>query len=75
MKKKTTKSTKRTTATKRVVRRSASVRRVQHGPMHDCPECSMRYGSGWGKDRNMVLLLAAGTIILAVVGMWMAGWL
>ena len=71
MKKKTVKkSTKRMSATKRVVSR-----RVVHGPGHDCQDCMVKYGGMWGKDRNMLLLLAAGTIILAVVGMWMAGWL
>lgn len=71
MKKKITKKT-----TKRLVAsRKTAARRVIHGPDHDCPECNMRYGNIWGKDRNMLLLLAAGTIILATAGMWMAGWL
>lgn len=75
MKKKTTKKTTKRVATRKVVRRSSPARSSVHGPMHDCPECMARYGGMWGKDRNMILLLAAGTIILAVVGMWMAGWL
>ena len=72
MKKKVMKKT-----TKRAVKRTSAkkVMRVMHGPNHDCPECNDMYGGMWGKDRSMVILLAAGIIILAVAGMWMAGWL
>jgi hypothetical protein len=31
--------------------------------------------SQWGEDRGMVIMLAAGTIVLVVIGMYMAGWL
>ncbi len=66
---------KRITKHKHVAARKAVHHKVVHGPGHNCPGCNMKYGGMWGKDRSMLLLLAAGTIILAVVGMYMAGWL
>lgn len=70
MKKKITKK-----ASRRAVSRKATVKRSIHGPGHNCDQCMEKYGGMWGKDRSMMLLLAAGTIILAVVGMYMAGWI
>lgn len=31
--------------------------------------------TGWGDDRSMVIMLAAGTIVLVVVGMYVANWI
>ncbi len=59
MKKKTVRKTTKKSVTRRV-------RRVAK------PVSS---SSQWGKDRSMMLILAAGTIVLVVVGMLMAGWL
>jgi hypothetical protein len=59
MKKKTVKRASRKSA-KRVVR-------------HVSKSSSMNWM--WDKDHSMTIMLAAGTIILVVVGMFMAGWL
>jgi len=57
---------------KKTVKRSTkrSTKRVVH-------HRAARSTSGWmwDKDRSMMIMLAAGTIILVVVGMFMAGWL
>lgn len=56
--------------TKRSTKRSA--KRVVH---HRRSTSSDAWYGSWGKDRSMIIMLAAGTIILVVVGMYMAGWL
>lgn len=69
MKKKSAKTTKK------VARVSKSVKATGHGPMCSCAKCQATYSDMWGKDRGLVLVLAAGIVILVVAGMYIVGWL